>query len=434
MLSNRSIIEITIAVWIIIASLYLIHTPHDHRGHDHWQHFFNTEYIVKMHKLPPPYEHWETYHPPLYYFINSFITPTNVKSTKIEDKVIHINYVRALSVLYGAIVLFLLNSILIYFKFNPLSRLISLIFLCTTPKFAFTFSIYNNDSLALLFSTVMIYSLFKIFKKWSNKWALILLIATTLGLYTKMTIFFLIFFIVTFCCRSFLKKELPNKVDKKVMVTMCLSVALLFPWMFLHNLQHTGKLLPNNNHVIKDKGVDTHIKSALPLLYKDTIKGNEKKWTSPWVLPTWQSSPPDTKRYDYWSYFYITSVIGEYRFHKPHVNFIWALFFLHLIIYLFGLSKSTKSNINKLALSSIIFCHIIHILYLQFSISNAKFLIPSVMDFRYFGWLWISWIILFASTLDTGKNKVNKYLASVFLLGTLVNVYVLMTVEGGFWW
>src|SRR3989338_11163834 len=142
MISNRTLLEIVIAVWLIIASLYLIHTPLDHRNHDYGHHLFYTEIISKEHSFLKPYDGTETYQPPLYYLVNSFIAPESIKS----DKISHSNYVRVLSVVYGSITIFLLFCLLKEAFYNPVFCLFPLLFLITTPKFVFVFSTYNNDS------------------------------------------------------------------------------------------------------------------------------------------------------------------------------------------------------------------------------------------------------------------------------------------------
>src|SRR3990167_6545068 len=90
---------IVLFIWLTVASVYACRSVWFHRSSDHWGQLQYAEIIVRENRLPTPREGWITYNPPLYYFINSLLFPESIKS----DKILHINSVRAMSIIYGAI-------------------------------------------------------------------------------------------------------------------------------------------------------------------------------------------------------------------------------------------------------------------------------------------------------------------------------------------
>src|SRR3989338_1172087 len=85
-------------IWLSGMFFYFRNTPYNWRVYDFDGHIQYSEILATRHKLPAPYEGWETWQPPAYYFLNSFIFPASLKSS---DKLLHINCVRGLSVFYS---------------------------------------------------------------------------------------------------------------------------------------------------------------------------------------------------------------------------------------------------------------------------------------------------------------------------------------------
>src|SRR3989338_386537 len=200
-LSNRTVIEIVIAVWIIVAVGYLTHTPIDHRAHDISGHLEYTKIVFSELRLPHPYEGWETFQPPLYYLINSLIAPPH----NILEGLYHIIYVRYLSVFYGLISILVIAWFLMKIDISPFYRMLVLLFIVTTPKFVFMFSSYNNDSLATMLSILIVGLSYKLFSDQSMRYRLLLLLVATLGPYAKYTALLAILSLLIFCSRNLLK-------------------------------------------------------------------------------------------------------------------------------------------------------------------------------------------------------------------------------------
>ena len=66
--------ELTLLAGILLRYVYLISTPYFVRSFDFWGHVDYLDYVVQNFKLPPLHSNWESYQPPLYYFLVGGIT------------------------------------------------------------------------------------------------------------------------------------------------------------------------------------------------------------------------------------------------------------------------------------------------------------------------------------------------------------------------
>lgn len=413
MISNRTVLEIVIATWLVVISLYLIYTPIGANSHDFIGHVEFTKIIATQHRLPAPYEGWEGYQPPLYYFINSFFSKKSLNS----DTVVHCNYVRAISVLYGAIALLLIAWVLNDFAKDNFYKLLVLLFISTTPKFAFIFSTYNNDSLSMLLAIAVAAVSYKLHRNFSKKLALVLLLVATAALYSKLSAGASILAVIIICCRKLFNFKNPSPVEIRIVSILIFSVLLLLPWAFFHNYHYLQKLFPLNSqglgqNVLYEKG--QAIKIVLPTAI---FQNNEHKWDEPWVYP---SPHPASKRFDYWSYSFVNSVIGEFTYNSPSARFVWIVLLAHLFIYLLALKDVFKSNSSKLAGSVILLGHLSQIIYFLFSTTSCG------MDYRYVCWTWIGWAVLYTNMLSNNSTKI---LSKVMVLIIALHIYFMMNIS-----
>lgn len=426
-------VKFVVAIWLVLMTFYMDRTPAQERSHDFWDHVEYTQIIAKEHRLPSPQEGWETYQPPLYYLINSFVAPNTIEN----NIKIHINLVRILSVIYGVIAFFLISCILDEFITNTVAKILVLMFITTTPSFVFVFSSYNNDSLMITLCLALIFTYIKLEKKWSQKIAFIFYILGTISLYTKITSIVCIGGLFFVCSKKLFTLKAPSQFQLKTIGILLLSIISFLPWMIFHNYKHTGELFARNEGTPKNISIFKKHKKVLGLLLKDEgllgIKHNYKhEWDKPWVYPEnyKHTIPKETKRFDYFGFTFITSVIGEYVLTKPHVVFIWIILFIHLIAYIAGLLNSFSSESTKFSSLIIlfsIFCHII-----LFS-PYAEFL-SSFIDYRYISWNCALWGILYC-TLVTNKNKFISNLSKIFFsIGVIIQSYIMISIKGGYWW
>lgn len=433
MLNEKNVLKLTVAAWIIIAVLYCAHTPYNHRVHDIWGHMPYTKIIITQHRLPHPSEGWESFQPPLYYLINSLIVPEAINI----DESIHANYVRAFSVLYGAISLLIIGWFLKKFIKDPLAKFLSLIFIGTTPTYLFVFSTYNNDSLFTMLAIATIALSYKLYQNWSWKLASLLLILSTSAFYTKVMMVFTVATICICCCKNLLQKKLPSQNGLRIIATLAISFALLFPWAYFHNYRLTGKLFPSNAEESIDRDFDfVDFKNLMGLILKIpelqrqdvgfmTKVDYTHEWDDPWQHPNWDFLHAATKRFDYFGNSFVTSLIGEYIIEKPHVNFIWLIYLIHLFAYIYGLIQLPRSNLTKLAGAVVIISHFLQIL----TVPMFPDLPQRSMAYRYICWSWIGWAALYASALANG-TKTSSVFNKALIVGIVAQIYILITMEG----
>lgn len=396
---------------------------------DFWRHIEYTEIIALEHRMPAPYEKLETYQPPLYYLINSFIVPDSL----LTNKTAHINFVELLSMIYGAISLFIILWLIQQVSNNVFAQLITISFIATTPKFLFNFCTYSNDSLSTMFCIAVSAIAYKLYKKWSWDFAILLLVLATCGIYTKYTMIWCIFIISIICSKNLLKLRLPNKFQIGIIGILLTSVLLFMPWAFFHNYHHSGKLLPfrsvDEHMMLRGIDIPEHIRTLKTILKVPILSYTPQEWSDPWVHPWLESelAHPATKKNDYLSYIFISSIIGEFEFSKPNIIVIWIILWIHLFVYLLCLKEIFRSDFTKLALSVILLSHLTHILNL------ARLKTPFTgffMDYRFLLWNSIAWAILYVSALSA-KSKLSKeistLLSTTMIIGIIFQVYFLMT-------
>ncbi len=434
---NKNASVIPIIFWILIALLYISHTPYDHRTHDVHGHIEYSEFIVRQGRLPFPTERFHAYYPPLYYAIASSIIPNALKSDNFEERLIHINCIRCLSIVYGAITLWIIGIALQEFNLSPFLRLILLLFIGTTPKYVFIFSTYNNDSLLTMLSIGTLVLSYKLCKNWSRKLALCLLITATASLYTKYNALFCMLPISFLCLTGVLFKNSSSRNQKKILIIMLMSFVLFVPWIYFHNYLSTGKLFPTNqdgnfNLIPSLENVKESFSSVLKI---PILQYSPKEWSKPWVYPILDQSAndisPATKSYDYLSFNFITSIIGEFTFTRPGEFLIWTIIVIHLLMILISLTQIFRSNLTMLSAAFILLSHL---MYLGAVIARAKLPIwGCAMDFRYLSFTWVAGAVLYASAIADRKIW-QPIIYRILLIGIIVQVVILMTVEGARGW
>ena len=431
---NKKVILIALIFWFIIAGVYISHTGIGERAHDMDGHVQYTQIIINEHRLPGPKEGLQTYHLPLYYIINSLMAPKVLDSEKMAlmwkgiyrniGLDTHIRCVQAMSVLYGAIALVIIAWLLSKVTQNAKTILLVLLFIVSTPKFAFVFSTYNNDSLATVLSIAIIALSYRLYLNWSKHLAILLLIVATAGVYTKYSVLFAIGAILAICCKDLLKLCFPNKTQYKIIGILLLSLILLFPWVKFHNYHYTGKYFPSNFEMDVEKGFNFNLlKTTLGIVLKipklqEYPPDYTHEWDEPWSHPY---AHPSTKRYDYFPFVYITSVIGEYVFNKPGINVIWLLLFIHFLLYPLSLMEVFRMPMARLAGALVLLSHLIHNVFMYLSPIT-----PAVLDYRYIAWSWAGWAILYASALAY-NSKLSWVLNKMLIIGFCLHTYTLLT-------
>ncbi len=399
-------------------------------SNDFYPHLQYTQIISLEDRLPSPYEGNETYQPPLYYLINSLVLPHPNEL----DKSSHILSVKGLSILYGAISIFLIWLMLIKIEVPPIYKLLTLLFVITTPSFLFTFFTYTNDALAslLLIAIVSISYGISCSNKLTKKPFLLLLAVSTAAIYTKYNSFWCIAVISLICCRNFLLLKLPSSKDFSIIIVFILSVVLFIPWAYFHNYIHSGKYLPfahyQESNIRRNLDISKRIKFLRSILNTPFSKEVSNKWNSPFVFPA--KHDDDNKRGDYLSYSFITSVIAEYEYARPALFVIWTIIWIHLLMCLLGISIIFQNRLSILSVCFIVLSHLVQLL----SLSNNIEIHSYHMAYRFLIWNVLPWSVLYttaASFKIFNSNFIYSRLVLVLMsTGIAFQVYFLMTAVG----
>ncbi len=418
-LNERNIIVIALAVWFTVSGLYLLNTPQGHRNHDFGGHLEYTEIIHNKHHLPLPYEGWQTYQPPLYYLIINYLAPSIQ-----DDKVKHVDFVRWLSVIYGALTICFIWWVLKEMDIKPFAKLISLLFISTIPKFVMVFSTYNNDSLVICLSVAMFVLSYKLYKNWSKPIAYTLLIVTVGALYAKYSAILSLGVLIAILLVDLVQLKIPSPNKTRIVLILAIAALTFIPWIVFHNHHHTNKIFPTNAEhglggflaVNDDRSVWKGI-LRIPFLEQDP-----HEWDDPWAHGY---SKPETKKHDYWAFSFLTSIYGEVVYNTPGIYFFWSLICIHLLSIVIALKFMLKTPITKLAGAVIILGHLSQIALILYSESPAA----CTMDYRYICWIWLAWSVLYADVMSA-HTRSSQILVKLLSIGFLVQVFVVLTMTG----
>lgn len=427
MINNKITLTITTILYLISVFTYTSHVPIDYISHDFWQHVDYTEFIIKNHRIPKPYEGWEAFQPPLYYLINSFIAP----KAFITDKMQHVKLVVALSVIYGGITLFLISKALEIVNKDPISRLLVLSLLATTPRFIFIFTTYNNDTLGLMLSVAVLTISLKLYNNWSKSFSIYLLISATAGLYTKITVSIPILSILLLCFISNFIKKSSSKTSNQIALILLLSFLIYSPWPIFHTYKHTGKLMVTNQPAIVPKfDIDSFIKFLNIVSPTAIFQNQPHKWDTP--FSHWAGGP-STKKFDYWTYQFLHSINQGCEFQKPSQTVIWIMIWCHLIIYICGILQFLRNNITKFVAFTIFIAHLSNIFNFLYTYALRPFdEYPNAnpfMEFRYIAWQWAPWMVLYSTALTNKKSVIYFLLSRTILISIFMHIYFLSKVS-----
>lgn len=412
---NNKILQIVLIVWLVIGYIVMNQIPYDHFCHDCQAHWEYTKILVNEHRLPNPNEGWEMHQQPIYYLIASLIAPKAINYNVVH----HVNCVRILSLVFGAITLIILTWFLQKFTENKFVQLLVLLFIETTPKFVFVFSTYNNDSMTTMLAIAIIALSYKIYHSWSRKLEVLLFVVALISVFTKLTILIPIFAVIFICSRNFIHDKPLSFAEKRIVITLVVPLLILTPYTIIHNYSLTGKLFPSLNftslpealRIGKDRSL---LRIMLPTSILDT-----NMWGDPIAHPYPDKS---SKRNSYLAYNYTTSVYGEHDFNSPSYLVLWLMLLIHFFVYIVAITKIFESNFTKIAGSIILFAHLVHLAH------NIRNPYSCNMDFRYIAWIWIAWMILYASACLERNKWYSGVLNKVFILGIVLNFYFITTV------
>lgn len=432
-LTNRTILEIVILVFIAVSVSYLVRTNFAYLPgsmcYDCDFHMGFTHTIVNEHRYPKLIESLAVlggqpkafHHPPLYYLINALIAPGSLK----ENIIIHVNFVRFISMVYGVIALLFIYWAISTLTQDMTAKLLVLLYISTTPKFVNMFASYNNDTLATVLSIAILLLAYKCLQE-PLKYKVSYLFPLALGaLYTKYTAVFPLVCIITICIVNPITKWFPTHKEKRIILILASSILLLLPWIYFQNFSMPNTLplgVSNSNpHFPTYEDIENGISRTIRIPFLQLPK---EAWGDPWVHTL---DEPATKKSDYWAYTLISYVIGAVVYLTPPVQVIWFLLFIHLVNFLIAIRLSLKTTITRLALAIILLSHVLHLLYLVY----VKFHCAS-LEHRFIAWNWLLWAILYTNALSNSRFQWFSK-KSLIAIGIILNIYVVANGTGHLW-
>jgi 4-amino-4-deoxy-L-arabinose transferase-like glycosyltransferase len=369
-----------------------------------------TQILYNQRRLPLPLEGWETYQPPVYYLINTLLSPQHVSHTFL---------VRTMSVFYGVCTLLLIIRLLVRFQVPPSVQMMVLSFIATTPAFLFMYTTYNNDSLATLLSVAILVTAYEWILQ-GQRWLIFLfgmLIAA--GVYTKLTVVFPVAALCMVLGFLGLSHQVSWERIWPVFIAVSLGALLLSPWLVAHNYRHTGHLTPTPADALVESRI--HLSKSAWQTVLTPPGWSHEEWKDPYAH-LWEESY--TKKNSYLAYLFNTSVFSEYRFEILPSVIPWTMLILHAILWIAAPLRARKSAIGRLSLGFIVLgagC-------LTSLIFRAPY--ASHMDFRYIAWVWLPFAMLYATCLVTTSPAMPRFsIESLFRILMISGVVV----QGMFW-
>ena len=197
---------------------------------------------------PAPFQCWECYQPPMYYYTCAAIY--NINESLGVDKLTCWKMIQFINPFLSIILLIIAYQIMLLFKMPKLSILITLSFVAILPRDIFTSAMIGNDYMLVFFAILSFYLFIKTLFALRNGdkvwfWFILLILTATLGSITKqhgLLIHLFPFSIFLLLCKKIYRKKLLFAIPI-LLIGVLLSISEEV-WKF----NQTGQLLVSNQH------------------------------------------------------------------------------------------------------------------------------------------------------------------------------------------
>lgn len=197
---------------------------------------------------PAPFQCWECYQPPFYYYTAAAVY--NINESIGADKLTCWKMVQFINPFLSIILLIIVYQILLLLKIPKLSILITLSFVVILPRDIFTSAMIGNDYMLVFFAILSFYLFLKTLFALRNGdkvwfWFILLILTATLGSITKqhgLLIHLFPFSIFLLLCKSIYRKNLFWAIP------FLFFGGLLSISDELWKFNQTGELLVSNQH------------------------------------------------------------------------------------------------------------------------------------------------------------------------------------------
>lgn len=406
-ISNRAAVFVLLGGFLV-RMLYFLVTPYDMRTHDVEGHIPYIEYILNHWSMPPRESGWESYQPPLYYFVTALVYKAGellgVHSTYNLYRLVQF-FSLLLSMGFLVFTLFIFKNIVNHLsnqsaapfetpeRKTQQNRLVVLMLGLVTfwPSNIMHSVRIGNDGMFYFFYALGLLFLIKWYYDNTDKSLYLSFIFTTLCFITKANALILYELTGIIYCWKFMKDKDRN-IQKYFIQTAILWVIFAVGFWITFGAAVTEKMKgnPENFMVPNAKGeelagqeVGNQLKNYVWFDLREFI-------TEPYMDP-W--SDRGGRQY-YWNYLFKTGLVGEFQFDTPFHRFLTILLsglFLGMLFYaivglILILRKEWKEhiilflNLVLLIIASILFRYSI-----PASCSNDfRYILPLLISFCFF--------------------------------------------------
>ncbi|OYU96167.1 MAG: hypothetical protein CFE21_07070 [Bacteroidetes bacterium B1(2017)] len=206
------------------------------------------QFYSESFNLPAPFQCWECYQPPLYYYTCAAVY--KIAESLGVDKLTCWKMVQFINPFLSIILIIIVYQILLLFKMPKLSIAVTLSFIVILPRDIFTSAMIGNDYMLVFFAILSFYLFLKTLFALRNGinvwiWFILLILSATLGSITKqhgLLIHLFSFSIFLVLCKKIYRKKLIFAIPI-LLIAILLSISNEL-WKF----NQTGELLVSNQH------------------------------------------------------------------------------------------------------------------------------------------------------------------------------------------
>jgi 4-amino-4-deoxy-L-arabinose transferase-like glycosyltransferase len=355
---------------IVLRCTYFAATPVEVRGHDFDGHMEYVSYVLDHWTIPATQENWQSYQPPLYYFVSAaWLTAIDWGNRQEGWGYILQWGSLAFSILTFFIGLWIMRQ-LFRGKKDTFGYVSSSAFIAVFPSLIFFAPRANNDALLQVFAFLSIGLLIYWLRK-KNLWILAALaISLGLGLLTKSNIAPII--IVSLAC-IFLARRNAVRLLARDCLTLVAIVGVLAAWLPAYRAMESedSKQMIVGNYERLTNFVDNKAENLLVFNPLAMLR-----------IPYNDPYSDAARRQYFWEYFYRSAFTGEFNFGVATVPYALLMIIFSLMFLPFILLEAVK-DAQKLRIETSPLWIGIPVLLLSHWAFRFAFPYSSSQDFRY---------------------------------------------------
>jgi len=363
-------IWVAVAVGLLLRVAYLTVTPFDVRGHDASGHLEYINYVADTHSLPPPYDGFEYYQPPLYYALAAPVLWI-AKTVGMPDFQ-RFMLLQCFSLALSAVTLLLgvrVGRELFPRKSDRTAFALFTLALAVTPAFVFFAARINNDVLYQVWAFASFLLLLQWWKKPDVRIWLSLCAVIGLGILTKTNMALMV--LPAFVCLLFAKKMRWTAKAWQGLAGIAMIVIVAGWFHIPRALDPDAKKAVVGNYTILTNFVEN---GAANFLTFNPVGMLAHPYNDPY---------DDVARRQYfWEYLFRSSLYGEFGFGSEHARLAVIMLLSSLLLIPLVVANFVR-DIRRNALSSLPVWSTLLVTLAGAALFRFVFPYSSSQDFRY---------------------------------------------------